>query len=207
MSQSQSGASGAAGGAGGTESPRVEAPGYDDAGQGALGAVPHLEQRTVSGIFDTVRQANVAADAVRQAGYSAADITVVQQEEGAAPVQSAEQTKAGKGSVTGAAVGALIGGVLGVVALAVTGVVDTLPGGAVAAVAGGAIAGGAIAALVGSFAGLGTSTAQAKVHEEAMRSGGVTVTVKTPDEAAAADVVALLERHGASSATSYQPAL
>ena len=62
-------------------------------------------------------------------------------------------------------------------------------------------------ALVGSFAGFGTSTRQAKVHEEAVRSGGATVTVKTPDETAAADVIALLERHGASSATSYQPAL
>src|SRR5687767_3390120 len=103
MSQSQSGAPGGAGGAGGIESQRVEAPGYDDAGQGALGAVPRLEQRTVSGTFDTIRQANIAADALRQAGYSADDISVVQQAEGAAPAQSAEQTKAGKGSVAGAA--------------------------------------------------------------------------------------------------------
>ncbi len=169
--------------------------------------MPQLEQRTVSGTFDTIRQANIAADAVRQAGYSADDISVVQQEEGAAPAQSAEQTKAGKGSITGAAIGALIGGALGVVASAVTDVVNSLPGGAVAAVAGGAIAGGAIAALVGSFAGLGTSTTQAKVHEEAVRAGGFTVTVKTPDETAAADVMALLERHGATSPSSYQPAL
>lgn len=207
MSQSQSGATGGAGTAGGIESPRVETPGYDDAGQGAMGAVPSLEQRTVSGIFDTVRQANIAADAVRQAGYSADDVSVVQQEEGAAPAQSAEQTKAGKGSITGAAIGALIGGALGVVASAVTDVVNSLPGGAVAAVAGGAIAGGAIAALVGSFAGLGTSTTQAKVHEEAVRAGGFTVIVKTPDETAAADVIALLKRHGATSPSSYQPAL
>lgn len=201
MSQSQSGSSG------GIESPRVEAPGYDDAGSGALGAVPSLARRTVVAAFDSSRQADAAADALRQAGYGDDDVSIVLQGEGSAPAQSADQTKSGRGTFAGAAVGALIGGALGLVSLAVPGVGEVLPGGAIAAVAGGAIAGGAVAALIGSFAGLGVPTRQAQAHEEAVRSGAVTVTVKTADETKANEVIALLNQHGASSATSYQPAL
>ena len=72
---------------------------------------------------------------------------------------------------------------------------------------GGAVTGGAVGGLVGSFAGLGVPTDEAKAYEEALRSGSVILAVKTADEDAAKELESLLLVQGAQRATSYQPAL
>ena len=188
------------------QNPRVDTVKYDDPGQGASGAVPDLGRRTVIGVFDRFQQADEAAAALHAAGFGEEDISVVRQEEGSAPAVSADETKANAGVVTGVSVGAVIGGALGLAALAIPGL-GLVVAGPLAAALGGAVAGGALGALAGSFAGLGVPTEQAKEYEQAVRSGGVVVAVKTPDEESAQRATELLGRFGARSATSYQPAL
>ncbi|HEX2032613.1 MAG TPA: general stress protein [Chloroflexota bacterium] len=187
--------------------PRVEAPQYDDRGRGPLGAVPNLEARTVVGVFERREEATAAAQALRDAGYSGEEISVVHQDESVAPVRSAEETKSGSGTVAGASAGALLGGALGLAALTIPGIGPLLAAGPIVAALSGAVAGGAIGGLVGSFAGLGVPTEKAQAYEAAVRSGAAVVAVRTQDEAAAARVVDVLNRHGARQATTYQPAL
>jgi hypothetical protein len=195
----------------GTQNPRVDAPGYDDRGQGPLGLVPDLSARTVVAVFDRFDQANASFDVLRNAGYSPDDVSIVRQgEDGAppqAPAQGAGETKATAGTVTGASIGALVGGALGLAALVIPGIGPILAIGPIAAALSGAVAGGAVGGLVGSFVGLGIPTDEAKDYEAAVRSGAVIVAVKVADEGAATQVADLLRQQGARSATSYQPAL
>ncbi|MGH2370630.1 MAG: DUF3341 domain-containing protein, partial [Chloroflexota bacterium] len=176
-------------------------------GQGPLGAVPNLQRRTVIGVFDRYQQADAAAAALREAGHTDEQVSVVRREEGSPPAESADETKAATGTVAGASAGALVGGALGLLALTIPGIGPLVAAGPIAAALSGAVAGGAVGALAGSFAGLGVPTEHAKEYEEAVRSGAVVVAVQAPDEEAASRTTDLLTQHGARSATSYQPAL
>lgn len=99
------------------------------------------------------------------------------------------------GTSTGAGVGAVIGGGGGLLAglgmLAIPGVGPVVAAGWLAATAvgavGGALAGGAVGALVD----LGLSEEDAPVFSEAIRRGGVAVSVRFPEEDRSAVVTAL----------------
>ena len=187
--------------------PRVDTIQYDDPGKGPLGAVPHLQARTVIGVFDRAESAEAAVAELQRAGHSPDDVSIVRQGEGGAPEYSADETKAGTGIAAGASAGALIGGAIGLAALAIPGVGPLLAAGPIAAALTGVVAGGALGALAGSFAGLGVPTEEAKEYESAVRAGGLVIAVKAPDDGAAQRVIQLLERAGARDAKSYQPAL
>ncbi|HEX2515280.1 MAG TPA: hypothetical protein VH257_11275 [Chloroflexota bacterium] len=189
------------------ESSKPLNPRYDDPGKGDAGAVPDLDARTVVAVFDDVSAAAAAATALRQRGVSDDDLSIVRRGEETPPPQSADETKSGTGTVAGASAGALIGGALGLAALAIPGFGPLLAAGPLAVALGGAVTGGAVGGLVGSFAGLGVPTDEAKAYEEALRSGSVILAVKTADEDAAKELESLLLVQGAQRATSYQPAL
>jgi hypothetical protein len=182
-------------------------PRYDDPGKGDAGAVPDLAARTVVAVFDDADAATAAAAAVRQRGVADDDLSIVRRGEETPPAQSADDTKSGTGTVAGASAGALIGGALGLAALAIPGFGPLLAAGPLAVALGGAVTGGAVGGLVGSFAGLGVPTDEAKAYEEALRSGSVVLAARVADEDAARAMESLLMEQGARSATSYQPAL
>jgi hypothetical protein len=192
------------------ESPRPIDPQYDDQGKGDAGIVPDLNARTVVAVFDgpdSAGSAQSAAAALGERGVSAQDISLVRQGEETPPAASAENTKAGAGTVAGVSAGVVIGGALGLVALAIPGVGPLLAAGPIAAALGGAVTGGAVGGLLGSFAGLGIPTKEAEAYEAAVRAGSIVLAAKAPDEATARAYIRLLEEHGARQATSYQPSL
>lgn len=179
---------------------------YDSPGTGPMGVFPNLQQHNVVAIFDSMAAAEAAVDDLRAAGFGAEEISLVRRSEGDAPQVGAEHTRAEQGAATGASVGAVVGGAIGLTALAVTGIGAVLAAGPIVAILTGVLTGGALGGLVGSLAGLGIPSERAKRYEEAVRQGGVFMTVKTSgDEANRA--VDILNRRGAREVESYTPAL
>ncbi len=99
------------------------------------------------------------------------------------------------GTSTGAGIGAMIGGGGGLLAglgmLAIPGVGPVVAAGWLAATAVGAIGGALAGGAVGALVDLGLSEADAPVFSEAIRRGGVAVSVKFPEEHRNAVVTAL----------------
>jgi hypothetical protein len=175
------------------------------AGKGPVGAVPPLDARTAVGVFARAEQVEAAISALRSAGVPDESISYVRQAE--APPLSAEETRAGSGTVVGASAGAVLGGLAGLTALAIPGIGPLIALGPLVAALSGAVAGGALGGLVGSFAGLGIPKEHAQRYEAAVRSGGIFLSVKAPDPESGERIERLLADHGADHVSTYTPAL
>lgn len=143
--------------------------------------------RTVSALFDTYEHAASAVRAVKDAGISSADISIVANNvDGAVAGDDA----AGEGAAAGAGVGAIAGGSTGLLAglgtLAIPGIGPVIAGGWLLATAVGALAGaavgGAAGGLLGALANAGVPEAEAHVYAEGVKRGGTLVSVRVPDE-------------------------
>ena len=106
-------------------------------------------------------------------------------------------TKAGQGVAAGGTVGGIVGGILAAIAgagtIAIPGLNVVVAGAIVAGLAGlgaGATAGGVLGGLIG----LGVPEHEAKLHEGALRTGGILLAVEAKDSAQAAQVKAILGR-------------
>lgn len=163
---------------------------------------------TIAGMFHNRADAEAAIDALKDAGFSAADVGVAMRDR-TAQGQMVEDTgtKAAEGATSGALGGGLLGGVVGFLvglgALAIPGIGPVVAGGMLASafgLAGGtAVAGAGIGAaaggLVGALVGMGIPEEEARHFESGFRSGGTLVTVR--GGARAMDAMAILESHGA----------
>lgn len=187
-----------------TESERILKT--DDPGTGPDGIVPNMSARIVIGLFEQAAPAQQALQDLESSGYAHDDISLVMQQPGAAPELGAGETKADQGMVAGVSAGAVLGGIAGLAALAIPGIGPILAAGPLA-VALGAISGAALGGLVGSFTGLGVPTEQAKQYEQAVRDGGVVLTVKVADRADEERASAVIQRHNPQTVHSYTQAL
>jgi hypothetical protein len=178
----------------------------DDPGSGAEGVVPNLQSRIVVAVFQQQEPAEAAVGDLERAGYPRDDISLVMQRPGSPAEIGTGDTKADTGMATGITAGAILGGIAGLAALAIPGVGAILAAGPLAAALG-AMGGAAIGGLVGAFSGLGIPKEEAIQLDEAVRSGGIVVSVKVADRDAEGRVRETLDRYGAQKVGSYTQAL
>jgi hypothetical protein len=146
--------------------------------------------RTVTALFDTYDHAASAVRALKDAGFSSADISLVANN--VAGDVPADDMEAGEGAAAGAGVGAVAGGGAGLLAglgaLAIPGIGPVIAGGWLLATAVGAVAGAAVGGvaggLLGALANAGVPEEQAHVYAEGVRRGGTLVSVRADDSRA-----------------------
>ena len=157
--------------------------------------------RTVTALFDTYDHATSAVRALKDAGFSTADISIVANN--VAGDVSEDDMDAGEGAAAGAGVGAVAGGGAGLLAglgtIAIPGIGPVIAGGWLLATAVGAIAGAAVGGvaggLLGALANAGVPEDEAHVYAEGIRRGGTLVSVRADD--ARADTAAAVLQNSA----------
>lgn len=147
------------------------------------------KKTAVFGIYSTRGAAEAAADAIVQAGFPAADISVLLPENlGARPIATEKATKAPEGATTGGVTGLALGGGLGLLAgigsLAIPGVGPLIAAGPIMAALAGMGVGGAIGGIAGGLIGMGIPEYEAKRYEGRIQKGGILLSVHcaTSDE-------------------------
>jgi len=155
-----------------------------------------MTMHTVVGHFPDRASADVAYDELRQRGFAAQAIGIVERGREAGHGGGAEEpVTAGEGAAVGGIAGVLIGGG----AMLIPGVGPILAAGPIAAALAGAVTGGVTGAVTGGLAGAlvdaGVDEDAAHYYDELVRVGGVLVTVNAGEAnvALARDVLA---RHG-----------
>ncbi len=139
--------------------------------------------QSVVGIVKSRLEAERIVNAVKSAGYSENDISVLlPDQEGTKDFAHDNSTKAPEGAVTGASTGAVLGGALGLAAglgaLAIPGVGPLIAAGPIMAALSGAAVGGAVGGLGGALVGLGIPEYEAKLYEGKIREGNILLAVR-----------------------------
>jgi hypothetical protein len=160
--------------------------------------------KTVIGLMENLHEAQAVVRELIESGIAREDVGFMANEKHAAPpaggvtevaTQTASDAIAGAG--TGAALGGAAGLALALVPLAIPGIGPILAAGALATAIAGAGIGAVAGGLIGALTGLGVPEEEAHYYAEAMRRGGILVTVAADNKAQAELAVAIMRRHGA----------
>jgi hypothetical protein len=133
----------------------------------------------VFGIYSTRSGVENAAQALVDAGFPAANISVLLPESlgGAKEMGTQKATKAPEGAAAGATTGGVIGGTLGVLAgiglLAIPGLGPFIAAGPIMAGLAGLGVGGAVGGFTGALIGMGIPEFEAKRYESRLQKGGI----------------------------------
>ncbi len=132
--------------------------------------------------FSREEEAHTAIQALKDAGFSGDDISVVAQDRNAAAdVAESTGTKAaegtGIGAMTGGTLGAMGGMLAGLGTLAIPGIGPLVAAGPLATTLAGAGAGGLTGGLVGALTGLGIPENEAQAYQERFDQGDFIVVV------------------------------
>lgn len=158
---------------------------------------------TVAAAFDEPRQAAAALQALKDAGYRPAQISLVTKEMGAPPEEHEELKDAGIGAAGLGVLGGVAGWLLGISALAIPVVGEVVGIGIVWAALAGAGVGAAAGGLGGALVGHGIEERHAREYEEHVRQGRSLVTFHAGDAAQAGEAQAIFERLGGTDVRSY----
>ncbi|HZO91305.1 MAG TPA: hypothetical protein VFB38_23480 [Chthonomonadaceae bacterium] len=150
---------------------------------------------TVTGLFDTLADAQSAMQELINSGWTHEDISLIASRQ-ALPDNLEGAHLVVKDAEKGAAVGGLAGLLIGLSELAIPGVGPVLAGGWLVTTLLGAGIGAATGGLVGSLVAAGMPHEQAGHFAEGVRRGGTLVTIKA-EENTAAVAVDILRRHRA----------
>jgi hypothetical protein len=138
--------------------------------------------RSVFGIYLTRSEVESAVSALRDAGFSGSDISVLLPENlGSTELVTDKSTKAPEAAAVGVGSGAAVGGVLGwlvgVGALAIPGIGPVIAAGPIVAMLAGIGVGGALGGFAGVLVGVGIPEYEAKRYEGRILQGGILVAV------------------------------
>jgi len=153
-------------------------------------------------VAKTDAQAVRIANRLRNAGFSAGDISILAPDRGGVRDLAHENaTKAPEGATAGAGAGAVLGGALGwlagVGALAIPGLGPLIAAGPILATLSGAAVGGAVGGLTGSLVGMGIPEYEARQYESKLREGNILMCTHVDDSEEAARVRQILSEEKA----------
>jgi len=136
----------------------------------------------VFGIYSSYATVEGGVDALRAAGFSNADISVLFPESaGSRDFAHEKNTKAPEGATTGAGTGIVLGGamgwLLGIGALAIPGLGPFIAAGPIMAALAGAGVGGTVGGVAGALIGMGIPEYEAKRYEGRVKDGGILLSV------------------------------
>jgi hypothetical protein len=156
----------------------------------------------VFGIFTDRSSVDRAVEALKEAGFSNNDVSVLFPEnKGTKDFAHEKSTKAPEGATTGAGTGALLGGGLGwlagIGALAIPGLGPFIAAGPIMAALAGAGVGGAVGGLTGALIGMGIPEYEAKRYEGRVKEGGILLSVHSDNSTETKRAKEILERTGA----------
>lgn len=147
------------------------------------------KNKSVFGIYLTRSEVESAVAALREAGFSSSDVSVLLPENlGYRELVTEKGTKAPEGAAVGAGSGAAVGGALGwlvgVGALAIPGIGPIVAAGPLLAALAGIGVGGALGGFTGVLIGAGIPESEAKRYEGRLLKGGILLAVhcETPEE-------------------------
>jgi hypothetical protein len=153
--------------------------------------------KTTAALFEDLRNAENAVNELLASGFTRDDISVVANKDFCGPnVGPVANIGADSRIGTGAAVGGLAGFTVGILALAIPGIGPILAAGPLTAALAGAGVGAAAGGIFGALKKMGVSEQDTGEYCEAIRRGGILVTVSSSD-ADAHRAEDILERHGA----------
>src|SRR6266567_2745358 len=140
----------------------------------------------VFGIYPHQTSVENGVDALRAAGFSNTDISVLfPANEGTKDFAHEKHTKAPEGASSGAGSGAVLGGALGwlagIGALAIPGIGPFIAAGPIVAALAGLGLGGAVGGVAGGLVGLGIPEFEAKRYEGRITKGGILLSVHCDD--------------------------
>jgi hypothetical protein len=145
-----------------------------------------MAAKAVFGIAKNEEQATRIVNALKEAGFSSDDVSVLLPDRaGSRDFAHEHHTKAPEGAAAGAVAGGVMAGVLGWLAgigsLAIPGVGPLIAAGPIMAALSGAAAGGALGTLAGALVGLGIPEFEAKQYEGKVKNGNILISVHTDD--------------------------
>lgn len=136
----------------------------------------------VYGVYRDRDHAERAVDAMRAAGFRAADISILHPDgSGTSEGVTKESNKGPEGATAGAATGSILGGTLGwlagIGALAIPGIGPFIAAGPIMGALAGIGLGGTVGSLVGGLVGLGIPEYEAKHYENRLRTGATLISL------------------------------
>jgi len=140
------------------------------------------KNQSVFGIYLTRTEVESAVSALKDAGFSSSEISVLLPEDlGSEELVTEKSTKAPEGAAVGVGSGAAVGGALGwlvgVGALAIPGIGPVIAAGPIVATLAGIGVGGALGGFAGALIGVGIPENEAKRYEGKILKGGILVAV------------------------------
>jgi hypothetical protein len=143
-------------------------------------------EKAVFGIAKSEPQAVRIADALKAAGFSNNDISVLfPDKSGTRDFAHEQHTKAPEGAAAGLGTGAVIGGafgwLVGIGALAIPGIGPFIAAGPIMAALAGAGVGAAAGGIAGALIGMGIPEYEAKRYEGKVKDGNILMSVHTRD--------------------------
>jgi hypothetical protein len=146
------------------------------------------QNKSVFGIYLNRTNVESAVEALKSAGFSSSDVSVLLPERDQTGELATEQsTKLPEGAAvgvgSGAAVGGAMGWLIGIGALAIPGIGPVIAAGPLVAALAGIGIGGALGGFSGAMVGMGIPEYEAKQYEGQIMQGGILVAVHCVTEA------------------------